>query len=492
MNRFFRARLKYLTLFTAGGLADLALAPFYIFPVLLISFPLFFKILDSAENKKQAFKIGWMFGFGYFIFGLYWIANSLLVDAEKFAWLIPFAVCGIPFGLAIFIGLFAVCYHVGGRLRGVFLFATLWVVFELLRTFIFTGFPWNLIGYTALFSIEFAQIGAIGGVYLLSYAVIIISLLPVYYRKRKIVLPVIILTIAGFLYGSSHMVTDQAEIKKAKIVIFQPNIEQSLKWDPLEAKKQFIKSIDYNDRKEFKEADIILWPETGVPYYLNRHQQASELLRRIAPDNGVLVTGGLRSEGEKEDYRVWNALYAVSKEGIYQSYDKIHLVPFGEFVPFRQYLPLEKITPGSMDFSSGGKREVIRYKDGPSFLPLICYEVIFPEFSHSEVKPDLLVNVTNDGWFGDSTGPYQHLAMSQMRAIEQGVPLLRAANTGVSAVIDHNGRILGSLPYNERGFLLANLELIKITTIYSIYGDMAILGLILTSIAILLIFRKKH
>lgn len=499
MNKFFQGRLKYLTLFLAGGIADLAQAPFYIFLVLLLSFPVFFKILNTANNKKQAFKIGWMFGFGYFVFGLYWIANSLLVDAEKFAWLIPFAVCGIPFGLAIYIGLMAIVYHVLAKRNihyhwsNIILFALLWVIFEILRAYLFTGFPWNLIGYTSLAMMNFAQVGAIGGVYLLSFCVIILSLMPLYYKQIRIALPVLLIFIYGYSYGVQHQELKRPDAKKAKIVIFQPNVEQSLKWDPLAAKKQFIENIDANSKKEFKDADILLWPETGVPYYLNRQQLVAELLQRVAPDNGVLITGGLRSTGEaKEDFQVWNTLYAVTQEGIYQQYDKIHLVPFGEFVPFRKYLPLEKITPGSVDFTSGEKREVMRYKDGPGFLPLICYEVIFPEFSHSQTKPDLLLNITNDGWFGDSTGPYQHLSMSQMRAIEQGVPLLRAANTGVSAVINEFGHIDHSLAYGQRGFLTADIELNKLDTIYSLYGNYVIFGLIIIFSAILLIYRKIY
>ena len=144
-----------------------------------------------------------------------------------------------------------------------------------------------------------------------------------------------------------------------------------------------------------------------------------------------------------------------------------------------------------MDFSSGDQRRVIRYGNGPGFLSLICYEVIFPEFSHSVEKPDLLINITNDGWFGASTGPYQHLAMARMRSIEQGVPLLRAANTGVSAVIDANGTILNSLGLNKRGHLISHLELRKANTIYSVYGNAIIFGLILITCVILIVRRKN-
>jgi len=496
MKKIFEGKWKYLTLFIAGGIADFALAPFYVFPVLFISFPVFFKILNGAKDKKQAFKIGWVFGFGYFVFGLYWIANSLLVDAERFAWLIPFAVCGIPFGLAIYIGLMAALYK---RLAAeavwqkIILFATLWVIFELLRTFLLTGFPWNLIGYAALASLVFSQVASLGGIYLLSFIVIIISLLPVYFREWKPLAVLALVVIGGFAFGYFHMLKNGEEAKTAKIVIFQPNVAQSLKWEPDAARQQFLQNIAAMKTHEVQNADIVLWPESGVPYDLSREPEVVALLESAAPEHGVLVTGALRSAGKtRENYQVWNTMYAVSREGIYEWYDKIHLVPFGEFVPFRKYLPLDKITPGDRDFSRGAARPVIKYKTGPGFLPLICYEVIFPEFAASGQHPDLLVNITNDAWFGDSTGPQQHLAMARMRSIEQGLPMLRAANTGVSAVIDAHGRIIDSLKLNTYGFLAQNLELAKPVTIYPVYGDVIILGIIILNIAFLLIFRKKR
>ena len=331
MSKFFNGKLKYLTLFLAGAVADLALAPFQFFPILFVSFPIFFKILDAAKTRKQAFLIGWTLGFGYFVFGLYWIANSLLVDAERFAWLVPFAVCGIPFGLAIYIGLFSLAYHGFSKKfepsARVILFATLWVIFELLRTWLFTGFPWNLIGYTALFSYDFSQIAALGGVYLLSYLVIILSLLPVYYKNKHMLVGLLLVAILGIIFDYHHLKFDTVDSSKtAKVMIFQPNIEQTLKNDELEAKRQFIENIDYMKYIENKNADIILWPESGVPYDLSHHPSIAGLLSEVAPENGLLVTGALRSEGEThEDYRIWNTLYAISKHGIYESYDKIHL-----------------------------------------------------------------------------------------------------------------------------------------------------------------------
>lgn len=496
MKKLLQGKLKYLTLFFAGGLADLAFAPFYFFPVLLVSFPVFFKVLESAISKKQAFRIGFMFGFGYFVFGLYWIANSLLVDASKFAWLIPFSVCGIPFLLSFYTGFFAVYYHFTSRSFGIkakiILFASLWVVFEFLRTWLFFGFPWNLIGYTGLVSITFSQIAGIGGVYLLSFLVIIITLLPVYYKNYSLVALTVIAVIGSFAFGYVELQAPAQKAQTKKIMIFQPNIEQTLKWEPQMAKMNFLNDVEYVKEQNYQDKDLVIWPESGVPYYLNNQPWIVDILKQVAPDNGVVVTGALRAEGDsRENYQVWNTLYAVSADGIYKYYDKIHLVPFGEFVPFRKYLPIDKITPGAVDFSRGANRDIIKFGTGPSFLSLICYEVIFPEYARSEQSPDVIVNVTNDGWFGNSTGPYQHLAMAQMRAIEEGVPVLRAANTGISAVIGPNGKIITSLGYGKRGIIEANVELRPKQTIYKTKGDIIIFVLILIAMFLILILRKK-
>ena len=496
MSKFLQGKLKYLTLFIAGGLADLSLAPFYIFPVLFISFPVFYKILSGATNKKQAFLIGWMFGFGFFVFGLYWIANSLLVDAEKFAWLIPFAVCGIPFGLAIYVGLFGAAYQILRRdnnWQNILLFASLWVIFEYLRGILFTGFPWNLIGYAALFSNWFAQSAALGGVYLLSFFIVVIALLPSYYKAKIFTVIVIILTVLNFAYGYVHVNQSIAPAKKLKLLLFQPNIAESMKWEPEVSKEQFVENVKYLKTLDFKNKDIVLLPETGVPFDLSRQPLVVQALKEVTPANGLLVTGALRSEGKTlADYKVWNTLYTISQQGVYSFYDKVHLVPFGEFVPLRKYLPfINKITPGNVDISSGEKTELIKY-NGFSFLSLICYEIIFPEYAASKPQPDFIVNVTNDGWFGNSTGPYQHLAMAQMRAIEQGEPVIRDANSGISAVIDGHGKLLQTLPLSVRGVIDYELELRKTVTIYALYGDKIIFGLIIIIMIALFLYRKKN
>ena len=469
-----------LKLFFAGGILNFAFAPFYVVVIAFFSFPYLYKKLAAAKSGKQAFWHGWWFGFGHFVFGLYWISNSLLVDL-RFAWLIPFAVSLIPSAAAIFIGL--VCYvFYKSKHKSIFLFASLWVLAEIARSYFpFGGFPWNLIGYSALFSNYFAQIASIGGVYLASFIIIIISL-SITSNKTWWLL---ILIPAIFIFG--YVRVQPTEYTTTKVRIVQPNIAQTLKWDPALLNLNFFDTLALAAGSD---ADIIVLPESAVPYHINRKPEVAAKIASVLKEGAFIVAGSSRSE---DGYKIWNSLFLLDSKGEIQDYyDKHHLVPFGEYVPLRQFLPIEKITPGMIDFTAGTQGKIItsaKYK----FLPLICYEVIFPNYAQINSKMgeyDFIVNTTNDGWFGNSTGPQQHLSMTIMRAIEQGKPVLRAANTGVSAIIDPYGRVLASAPYNKveaiDGFIPAKLSA---KTTYSSMGLMAVLLTITLSLALSIVFR---
>lgn len=438
--------------FILGGLSVLALAPFEFLPILLLTFPLFFKTLNH-ETKTKKFWLGWWFGFGYFVFGLYWISNSLLVDAEKFAWMIPFAIAGIPSVLAFYIAITAWVY---GKLKSKFneigqviLFISLWVVAEIARNYLFTGFPWNSIGYASLFALPLAHIAAYGGVFLASFVVLLIAFLPLLYRS-KIALLAIALALG---LGSYSYLFEESSGKGLKVRLVQPSVEQSLKWIPELKAKQLVETMELAGQGDANEFDFIIWPEAGVPFHLNRNPQIIEKIAEITPKDGYSIVGSLRSEGDNsETYKIWNSIYIINADAeIVAIYDKRHLVPFGEYVPFRDALPVDKITPGQFDISSGLGPEILQVDDW-KMIPLICYEVIFPRYSAVE-NGDFILNITNDGWFGDSTGPHQHLAMARMRAIEQGKPVFRAANNGISAIISSKGEVLDSLHLNKRAVL---------------------------------------
>lgn len=467
----------YLKLFFAGALLNLALAPFYFIPIVFLSFPFLYKNLLVAKSSKQSFWTGWWFGFGYFVFGLYWISNSLLVDL-KFAWLIPFAISLIPSAAAIYIG-FSCWLFAKFRNKNIFLFAALWALAELARSYFpFGGFPWNLIGYSSLFSVYFAQISAFGSVYFTGYLIILIALsFNKKHQKLLLLIPLI------FIYGYFHL--KPTEFTDKKVTIVQPNIAQTLKWDEHQFRKNFFDTLTLAAGTN---ADLIILPESAVPYHINRKPDVARTIAGVTKQGAYVVAGSSRSE---DGYKIWNSLFLINHDGqITDYYDKHHLVPFGEYVPLRSILPIDKITPGMLDFTAGTKGKIIKMGN-LKFLPLICYEIIFPAYAFGDY--DFIVNTTNDGWFGNSTGPQQHLSMSQMRAIEQGKPVLRAANTGVSAIIDSYGRIITIAPYNNKEAINGYIpERLKAKTTCSILGLWVILLAVIISVAFTAFRPKKQ
>lgn len=473
---------KYLPLFFAGALMDLALAPFYLFPVLFFSFPYFFIKLQRAETGRQAFWTAWWFGFGYFIFGLYWISNSLLVDL-RFAWLIPFAISLIPAAAAIFTGLVGYVYK-KLRINSPVHLVLLWLAAEYIKGYFpFGGFPWNNIGYASLFSEYYSQVASIGGVYFAGFCVMMLALLPVYYKSLKGKIQGAIFMVVPFVFGFLSIMQMPSDGINKTVTIIQPNIEQTLKWDPNMIRLNFFDTLTLAAQSD---SDITIWPESSVPFQIDREPAVREKIGSVTPEGKITVTSSTRMQGNYE--KIWNSLYVIdSNSNVLDTYDKHHLVPFGEYVPFRNILPIDKVTPGMMDFSAGKEGKTIT-ANGMKFLPLICYEIIFPHYANGDY--DFIVNTTNDAWFGNSTGPQQHLAMAQMRAIEQGRPVLRAANTGVSAVIDPFGRVLKKLPYGKQGVIKAKIPL-KVETIYNQFGDLIFLFLLLSGIISIPLKRKR-
>lgn len=472
-----------------GVLAALAMPPVFAFPLWIVALCGLTLLLRSAETARRACLDGFFFGWGFFIAGTYWIGISLFVDPDRFAWMLPFALFGLTAALALFHTLAA---YLAWRLAksaasclSMPLSLTLALTFtEYLRGHLFTGFPWNLPGYVFAFSTATLQGASVIGIYGLSWLALLLGTVPAALINAKTPSRAALrtnaalwaifacLTLWGIWRAADAGSDENRNIPVMRIV--QPNIDQRMRDDPKQLGDVLQLQLALSRAKGVENITHIIWPESAVPVALYANSPVVRLLSQAAPPYGLLLTGALRAEGEGKSWQAWNSLIALSKkDGAVSYYDKHHLVPFGEFVPLRGILPLEKITAGIGDFSRGPGPETMQLAGTPPFLPLICYEAIFPQDAFSSsARPEWLLNITNDAWFGNSSGPYQHLHMSRVRAIEQGLPLIRAANTGISAVIDAKGHILDSLPLNTTGVIDHPLPSALPATIYSQICDL--------------------
>ncbi len=473
---------NHLTTLIAGASLALIFAPFNLFFIGFFSISALFLIINNCQKYKSVFYCGLLFGFGFFLAGNYWIAIALLVDAKQHAWLIPFALTLIPLALATYITLTCLSYKyainrlkINQTYQKIIIFAILWLFFEILRANLFSGFPWNLIGYSWLFSIALSQIASIFGIYGLSFFAILCFLLPTLFitssgnkisyvnllkagkQNQIFFITIISLAVASFIFGYNKLSSTKLVTKDYKIRIVQANIKQNLKWDPQEKFKNFIEHIKLSNKEDIDKVDMVVWSEASIPYAINNDPDLMSALSQATPKEGILISGGIRANNNK----YWNSIFVFNKGGIKSHYDKHHLVPFGEYIPLQNYVPfIKKITQGSEGFSKGDGASHISINQDISISPLICYEAIFTSYAvdKNSKKPDLLINLTNDSWFGNSTGPYQHLAMARMRSIEQNIPMIRVANSGISAYIDPLGRIKKKTKLNDKGIFDIELE----------------------------------
>ena len=483
----FSLKQKILLSLLAGALSAFAFAPLFLFPVLFVSFPIFYFLINSNGGVLEKYLIGLLFGLGHFTFGLYWIANALFVDIAQFWFLVPFALLGIPLLLsAVYIGPFAVIVSLAKleHLKKIVFFASLWVLLEWFRTHFLTGFPWNLIGYSLCFSDVLVQFASVSSIYGLSFIVMITSAMPVLAildraKLKATLLAMAIIYSALYGFGAFRIEYEKLEIiKEVKLRLVQANIPQNLRWNQDRILQNINKYIALSSKTMGKmPPDLIIWPEAAIEIPVQLDTDFSYITNKL-PSNAYLVTGVLRAT----DSNIWNSIITVGKSGKVENYyDKIHLVPFGEYIPFRSILPINKITPGSVDISVGKGPELFALNSFPEFAPIICYEVIFPDQPINKDRKWLL-NITNDAWYGDSFGPHQHLHQARIRSVEQGVPLVRSAGTGISAITDSFGRVMISLGINQEG--LVDLILpspIAEKTIYVKYGDLVLLPLLLVT-----------
>ncbi len=456
----------------------LGFAPFMLWPVLFLALPIFYQLVRRAESARAACSVAFLFGYGYFMAGTWWISNALLVDAEKFGWMVPLSVLGLSAVLALwFVPLGWAAFRWRARMQPL-LFAALWVLVEYARSYGIFGFPWNLLGYVALAVLPVAQLAALVGTFGLSFLLVLVGLLPVAWLNRAerrharyLTALTLAATLAVFIWGNARL-DPPALNTDTTLRLVQPSIPQTLKGTAA-GQQEAVNELGRLSTQIFglRDAKATIWSETAYPFTL-RETTHLPLPKGIP----LLLSGAVRAEGARGSLRLWNSLVAITAEGeAVATYDKHQLVPFGEFVPLRHLLPLEKITPGDIDYSRGDGPRTVAVAGLPPFSPLICYEAIFPWLAAEDAhRPDWLLNVTNDAWYGDSPGPYQHFAMARMRAIEQGVPLVRVANNGITALVDGRGVVLAQLALNQKAVLDVHLPLPLAQTFYAHHGDLPV------------------
>jgi apolipoprotein N-acyltransferase len=510
---------RALIAFTAGALSALAMAPFNAWPVLFLTFPVVVFLIDGAgagrlRGVPAAALAGFWFGLGYFVPGLYWIGYAFLVDASTFGWLLPFAVLGLPAYLALFTAFgFALARLLWTRdASRVISLAISLTLSEWLRGHLLTGFPWNAFGYALSEPLALAQTASLVGLWGLTFLSVAIFASPAVLvdgrsrGRRPWLAPVaaLLVLVAMGIFGAVRLSQHPTQmVADVKLRIMQPNLQQDVKFNYAAKADVMQKYLTLSDRAAgpsstgVRDASILIWPESAFPFFLTREADAMAQIAGLLPKGTVLITGSVRAPDVPPGTRItraYNSIYVINHDGsVLSIYDKLHLVPFGEYLPFQDWLEalgLEQLTKIQGGFIAGNLRHTMQIPGAPPALPLICYEAIFPaDIVMRDDRPGWIVNLTNDGWFGISTGPYQHLQQARLRAIEQGLPVIRAANTGISAVIDPTGRIVARLGLGIEGVLDSSLPSAIPPTVYARTGDIP--AAIVIGAALIFVGRRR-
>ncbi len=470
--------------FLAGALAALAMPPLYWLPLGVLGIVIFVWLWQTAPGAKSALLRGWAWGIGHFAVGSYWILEAFFVPPADFKLLGPPIVVGLAALLGFFPGMAAGVARrlverwpaLGGRYSRLVVLALAWTAAEWLRGHLFTGYPWNPLGHVWAFATPLLQGAALFGVYGLGMLTFLVLAAPTAGWWASIA-ALAMVGLAGWA-GAEMMATSAGgEPTEGPLVrVVQPNVPQAEKWRPENRARQVQQLVELSRQPGFDRLAAVVWPETAPPFIIEPGSPALQVMAQAAPPGGYLLTGAARSTGRPRD-GVWNSLLAIDDKGqVRAHYDKVHLVPLGEYIPYhKQLAPLAGFI-GRGSFEAGEGHVTIGLPDLPSFSPIICYEVIFPgEVTGPGERPHWLLNVTNDAWFGLSSGPYQHLTSARLRAVEEGLPMVRAANTGISAVIDSYGRILASLDMQKEGIIDHRIPAARKPTPYSRWGDWTLL-----------------
>jgi apolipoprotein N-acyltransferase len=472
----------------AGAIGVIALPPIGFFAAMFISFTLLVWLIDGAAATPEAsfigrlwpaFVTGWLFGFGYFVAGLWWLGHALLIDSEQFAWALPLAILGLPSVLAIYYGLAAAVARMFwsegmGRIAAL---AASFGLFEWLRSVTFTGFPWNAIGYGMMpvpLMMQSAHLVGVMGVTALAVFVFAAPALLGTRQGAKAGVGLAALLFAahlgygGYVFYVAPKPAAEPADKQSVIRLIQPVIDQAAKIDTDADRsaifEQHLKLSAAAPKAGAKKPDIIVWPETAIPFILTDNQDALTRIADTLDDNQILIAGAVRVEetGPGNAPRYYNSIYVIDGRGqIIAASDKVHLVPFGEYVPFESILEnfgIQNIVEMPGGFTPAASREMLNLPNGFALYPLICYEIIFPGEMAGIAQANAILNVTNDAWFGSTPGPYQHFQQARVRAVETGLPLIRDANSGISALVNARGEIIAGLALNESGFIDATID----------------------------------
>jgi apolipoprotein N-acyltransferase len=487
-----------------GVVAGLGFAPLNLVPLFALGLTGLIWLTAEAPSRRSAFVVGWFWGFGHFAANSYWIAESFLVDAARFGWMIPFVIGGLSAYLALFPALAALALRATPRplsFTGIALFAATWTIAEWLRGHLLTGYPWDLAAYTWSGSDAMMQSAALWGSWGLSLVTVFALGLPALLLRmdRRIArnAAIVFAVVIGALYGGGAWRLAQSVPDSDTMVrIVQPNIAQSLKIAADDRPHQIDTLMRLTlGTPGFDKVKAVIWPESAANYLLDREPGLVSVLAQAAPQGGVLITGaprGVPNTGALSE--IWNSMAAIDHDGrILGTADKSHLVPLGEYVPLREIFPfINKITPGQMNFSPGPGAKTLHLPGLPPASVIICYEAIFPgAVTDPGDRPGVLINITNDGWFGTSTGPYQHFASARFRAVEEGIPLLRAANTGISAVVDAYGRVETRSNLMVEAAIDAAVPAALPPTPFARFGILSLLPLLLLAIVPMLFGRGK-
>jgi apolipoprotein N-acyltransferase len=486
----------------AGGASALALAPVDAFPILLVTIPVLVWLLDGAAGQgggraravRAGAAIGWWFGFGYFLGGLWWIGAAFLVDADQFAWLMPVAVLVVPAGLALFwafgAGLAMVAWSPGWP--RILAFAAALALAEWLRGHVLTGFPWNAFGYVIAPVPVMMQSASVVGIWGLTLAAFIIFAAPAALvpraRRHRGAWALVAMAVALFAvhlgFGAIRLAAAPDPGGGTTVRIVQPALDQSEKWqvenpDEIVARYLALSRQPTETRSGLDGVTVLVWPESAFPFLLSERPDVLAAIAELLPEGASLVTGAVRLDDPSDHASdAFNSVLVVDDGGsIVAAYDKVHLVPFGEYLPLRGFferLGLRQLVAIPEGFSPGASRMTLTLPGAAPFAPLICYEIIFPgAVLATGPRPGFILNLTNDTWFGDTPGPYQHFQQARVRAVEEGLPLVRAANSGISAIVDRYGRTVGGLGLGTVGIVDGNIPEDAAFSCYNFVGDSA-------------------